>query len=58
MSEPKQPPGSSVDTTLIEWMLANTPAERLATLERYAAEIKILSNARKLPRKPKESGRP
>lgn len=58
MSEPEQPPKSGVDTTLVAWMLAKTPAERLATLERFAAEIKLLSNARKLPREPKEPDRP
>ncbi len=54
MSESERLPNNGADKTLIEWMLAKMPAERLATLERYAAEIKILSNARKLPRKPED----
>lgn len=57
MSEQEKRP-SGVDPTLVEWMLSLTPAERLALLQRYADEIKVLSNARKLPQNSADFGKP
>ena len=40
---PEQQPASSedgVDVTLIHWMLSMTPAERLATLQRFIESVR------------------
>lgn len=57
MSEPERPPNSGVDTTLIEWMLSLTPAERLATLEAYIEDIETIRNARKTDCQPEDLSR-